>query len=243
MIEASPGTRSGDSGHFLDELRATFAARANQKAIQWHDGSLTYRELDRLARCWASALQDLGVEPGDRVAIMTPEKLPFLGAHLGTLYAGAVSLPLNPRFTRDELRYFLEDSGARVVVAGDDQCPVIESLRPELPELRAIVPDAQPTARSAKHFLRARGRPRCTVPDALQLGHDRPAQGRRAHARQPRLQLCGLCSECWRFTPDDVLVNVLPLFHIHGLSFATHLSLLTGSCMLMAQSFPSPSHA
>ncbi len=42
---------------------------------------------------------------------------------------------------------------------------------------------------------------------------------------------------CWRFTPDDVLVNVLPLFHIHGLSFATHLSLLTGSRMIIADSF------
>jgi malonyl-CoA/methylmalonyl-CoA synthetase len=43
--------------------------------------------------------------------------------------------------------------------------------------------------------------------------------------------------ECWRFTPDDVLVNVLPLFHIHGLSFATHLSLVTGSRMVMADAF------
>jgi malonyl-CoA/methylmalonyl-CoA synthetase len=43
--------------------------------------------------------------------------------------------------------------------------------------------------------------------------------------------------QCWRFTADDVLVNVLPLFHIHGLSFATHLSLLTGGRMLMEDSF------
>ena len=41
----------------------------------------------------------------------------------------------------------------------------------------------------------------------------------------------------WRFTPDDMLVNVLPLFHIHGLSFASHLSLLTGSCMHIEESF------
>lgn len=42
---------------------------------------------------------------------------------------------------------------------------------------------------------------------------------------------------CWRFTPDDVLVNVLPLFHIHGLSFATHLSLLTGCTMHVEDTF------
>ena len=38
--------------------------------------------------------------------------------------------------------------------------------------------------------------------------------------------------DCWRMTPEDITVNVLPLFHIHGLSFATHLSLLTGGCLL-----------
>ena len=77
------------------------------------------------------------------MAIITAEKLPFLAAHLGTLFAGAVSLPLNPRLTREELRYFLQDSGARAVVAGDDQCPVIESLRTELPELHALLTDAE----------------------------------------------------------------------------------------------------
>src|SRR5262249_51798726 len=44
-------------------------------------------------------------------------------------------------------------------------------------------------------------------------------------------------ADCWRFTPDDVLVNVLPLFHIHGLSFTTHLSLLTGSRMIVEDAF------
>jgi malonyl-CoA/methylmalonyl-CoA synthetase len=43
--------------------------------------------------------------------------------------------------------------------------------------------------------------------------------------------------DCWRFTPDDVLVNALPLFHIHGLSFATHLSLLTGGRMIVEDAF------
>jgi malonyl-CoA/methylmalonyl-CoA synthetase len=43
--------------------------------------------------------------------------------------------------------------------------------------------------------------------------------------------------DCWRYTPDDITVNVLPLFHIHGLSFATHLSLLTGGCMVLEDAF------
>ena len=50
-------------------------------------------------------------------------KLPFLIAHLGVLFGGGVSLPLNQRFTRDELRHFLADSGARLAVVGAGQRP------------------------------------------------------------------------------------------------------------------------
>ena len=112
-------------------------------------------------------MRKLGLEPGDRVAIVTPDKLPFLAAHLGTLYASAVSLPLNPRSTADELRYFLQDSGARVVVAGQDEWPVIESLKPVLPELRALVPDREAWDAPAGRPAGARGRPRRSLPDAL----------------------------------------------------------------------------
>jgi len=42
---------------------------------------------------------------------------------------------------------------------------------------------------------------------------------------------------CWRMTPDDVVVNMLPLFHIHGLSFATQLTWLTGGCLLLEDTF------
>ena len=137
MTQACRETQAEPSGHFLDELRATIASRANQEAVTFKDRSFTYGDLDGWAQCWARSLRESGVEPGDRVAIATPEKKAFLAAHLGALYAAAVSLPLNPRLTRDELSYFLADSGARVVVAGDEQLPVVESLRFELPELRA----------------------------------------------------------------------------------------------------------
>src|SRR5690606_14891005 len=89
----------------------------------------------------AARLQQAGLQPGDRVVLLTPEKMPLLVAQLGTLYAGGVSLPLNPRFTAEELRYFLSDSGARIVIAGDQQRSVVESLRDGLPSLQSLVAD------------------------------------------------------------------------------------------------------
>jgi malonyl-CoA/methylmalonyl-CoA synthetase len=46
---------------------------------------------------------------------------------------------------------------------------------------------------------------------------------------------------CWRLTEQDVVVNILPLFHIHGLGFATHLALLAGGCVLLDDHFQ-PEH-
>ncbi len=236
MTVASPQNHPRPPRHFLDELRATFAEQSSRPAITYQDRTLTYGELDARAHRCAARMRRLGLEPGDRVAIVTADKLPFLAAHLGTLYASAVSLPLNPRSTADELRYFLQDSGARVVVAGQAEWPLVESLKPDLPELRALVPDRE-----------AWDAPEGRLPEAA-VDRDDPClmlyssgtTGRPkgvVHTHANLASSLRALGAAWRFTPDDVLVNVLPLFHIHGLSFATHLSLLTGCVMHVEDQF------
>ncbi len=228
--------RSRGPGHFLNELRQTFARRANHAAVLYKDLTLTYGALELRARNCAALLRRLGVEPGDRVAIATPEKLSFLVAHLGTMYSGAVALPLNPRYTASELRFFLEDSASRVVVAGDDQRRVIDTFRSELPDLRAVLHDKEAWDPPPAQFTE------------LERNHDDPClllyssgtTGRPkgvVHSHANLASSLHALQDAWRFTPDDVLVNVLPLFHIHGLSFATHLNFLTGGKMIMEESF------
>jgi malonyl-CoA/methylmalonyl-CoA synthetase len=236
MSGSSPGSRAAQPRHFLDELRATFADRATRPAIVHRDRSWTYGELEAKARRCAARLCQLGVNPGDRVAIVTSEKLPFLAAHLGTLYASGISLPLNPRFTADELLYFLQDSGARAVVAGSDVYLAVDAMRPDLPGLRSLMLDSEawdaPEGQIADPAIE---------PDAgcLML-YSSGTTGRPKGVLHSHANLASsvrALQACWRFTPEDVLVNVLPLFHIHGLSFATHLSLLTGGCMRIEDAF------
>ncbi len=118
-------------------------------AIEHRGARYSYGQLDELARGCAARLQQSGLQAGDRVVLLTGEKFSFLIAQLGTLYAGGISLPLNPRFTREELRYFLSDSGARIAVVGEEQRAVVESLRSELPELKTLLPDQELLASSA----------------------------------------------------------------------------------------------
>ena len=222
--------------HFLDELRATFATQARHPALVYQGRSYSYGDLEGLVGLAAALLQGQGMRPGDRVAVWTAAKLPFLIAHLGVLYGGGVSLPLNPRFTAEEMRHFLTDSGGRLVVAGPEQRTLLEELRPALPDLHAVIPDDALAAAPAGVPREARPGPEdpCLLmyssgttgwPKGVVHSHANLASSLRALAA------------CWRFTPDDVVVNVLPLFHVHGLSFATHLSLLTGGCVLLEDGF------
>src|SRR5690348_15206474 len=123
---------------FLDLLKGSFASRANFPALSYQAQTYSHGDLETRVRACAARFQALGVTPGDRVALVSGNKLPFLVAHLATLYSGAISLPLNPRFTPEELRYFLADSGARLAVVDNQGFDTVTALRSELPELQVI---------------------------------------------------------------------------------------------------------
>jgi malonyl-CoA/methylmalonyl-CoA synthetase len=236
MSEDSHANSPEKPGHFLAELKATFAAQPGACAIMDNERSVSYGELDTRAARFAAKLALLGVEPGDRVAIATPEKRSFLAAHLGALYAGAISLPLNPRYTTDELRYFLEDSGARVAVVGDQPRPLVESLQGSLPDLRTVLDDRAAWNAPQGSF----SEPAISSEAPCLMIYSSGTTGRPKGVVHTQANLAAsikALQSMWRFTADDVVLNVLPLFHVHGLSFGAHLSLLTGCRILLEESF------
>jgi malonyl-CoA/methylmalonyl-CoA synthetase len=224
------------TGHFLRELRESFAAAADRPAVRHGDQAYSYGDLERRAVNAAAALQRLGMAAGDRVVVLTGAKLPFLVGYLGVLFGGGVALPLNPRFTREELRFFLTDSGAAIAIAGAEACATLQALQPEVASLRAIVTDDSLAA--AADATPAPVDPDC---DAVCLiVYSSGTTGQPKGVVHTHANLAGslrALQACWRVTADDVIVNVLPLFHIHGLSFATQLTLLAGGCVLLEDTF------
>jgi malonyl-CoA/methylmalonyl-CoA synthetase len=217
---------------FLHALQATFATHADRPALAFADTTYTYGRLAQKAQAVAKLLQERGVAKGDRVVLCTGDKHAFLLGHVGALWAGAVSLPLNPRFTREELKFFLGDSGAVAALVGAETAPSVASLRSELPALRAVfsdrdvleAPDATVTVPPIS------GDDPCFIlyssgttgwPKGVVHTHANVASG-----------LGGL-QRCWRMVPEDIVLNVLPLFHIHGLCFASQLTLFTGACLIV----------
>lgn len=121
-----------DVGEFssLVELFETSVARFPERPAFYNLGcTLSYRELDEKSRHFAAFLQkEIGLHKGERVAIMTPNLLPYPVALFGALRAGLVVVNVNPLYTPRELQLQLEDSGARAIV-------VLENLAHTLAEV------------------------------------------------------------------------------------------------------------
>ena len=80
---------------------------------------LSYKELYESSLKFANYLRFLGVEKGDRVAIMLPNCPQSVIAYYGTLYAGGIVVQTNPLYTERELQYQMNDSGAKIILALD----------------------------------------------------------------------------------------------------------------------------
>jgi len=97
---------------------------------------LSYGELWDRAACVAGGLRQHGVDRGDRVAICLPNGIDWVLAFFGIQLLGAVAVPVNTRFTEDEVDYVVEDSGARFTFAPGGAMPdgeptAVEDLRPD----------------------------------------------------------------------------------------------------------------
>src|ERR1700736_5526232 len=79
-------------------------------------GTMTYRQLDARARGMALALEEMGVQQGERVAIVSPNAARFVTAYYGVSGYGRVLVPINFRLTTQEVQYIIEHSGSSVLL-------------------------------------------------------------------------------------------------------------------------------
>ncbi len=94
--------------------------------------------LDNIQRT-ANGLLDLGVRPGERVAIMMGNRPEFLWLHFGIGMIGALSVPINTSQRGTTLEYILKDSDAVLAVVERDLYPAVLAIKPQVPSLRAVV--------------------------------------------------------------------------------------------------------
>ena len=105
---------------FAVPLQAALKIGADKTAMIDGDRSFSYRELDGRCRALAGGLQALGLKQGDRVAILAANSHRYIETYVGVPSAGFVVVPLNTRHAGPELKYALEDSGAKVLITDRD---------------------------------------------------------------------------------------------------------------------------
>src|SRR6185369_10738504 len=117
------------------------AGRGDQAAIREPKRVWTYARLaDEMVRA-AGALRELGVAPGDRIALLMHDSAELAAVFLGAVRIGAVPVPLNVLLRPLELRTLLNHCGAAEVIASGDLADGVEQVRGELPTLRHLCSD------------------------------------------------------------------------------------------------------
>src|SRR4051794_12763150 len=102
----------------ISPLRRAVQVAADRTAVVCGDARLTYADVRERCRRLAGAMRGPGLAEGDRVAVVSPNCHRYLEIYQAVPGAGMVLVPLNQRHSDAELRYALEDAGAKVLFAG-----------------------------------------------------------------------------------------------------------------------------
>ena len=101
----------------------------NHTALNYMGKKITFKELDGLVNAFARALQDMGIRPGDKVALCLPNIPQVIIANMAILRSGAVAVQNNPLYTERELEYQLNDSDSKMVITLTLLTPRMEKIK------------------------------------------------------------------------------------------------------------------
>jgi long-chain acyl-CoA synthetase len=210
-------------------------------------GQLTYRQLDKASDRVAATLAAAGTKPGDPVALQLPNIPQFLITYFGILKAGCVVVPLNVLLKAPEVAFHLGDSGARILItwegilaeaakgaeaAGLDQIYVVGQVG----DSQVGVPFERLMAVEVPRYEMAVREPTDTAVIIYTSG----TTGRPKGAELTHLQLymnADIPGRLFGIRPDDVVLTVLPLFHVFGLSSILNLCVRFGCTMSLVPRF------
>jgi len=229
-------------GEILPGAARRFGARP---ALIVGDRSFSFEELQARSDRAAHGLVAAGVEPGDRVALYGPNCWEWLVAYYGIAKTGAVVIPINVMLTPDEVRFVVEDSGTRAVVASADKGEPLLDLR-GTGNLEEVVLWGEPLPTGATRFDDWLAQDTRAFTPVARAGGDLAAicytSGTTGHpkgAMQPQRAVIGAAVGTVLMAargPHDRVINSLPLPHVYG-SCVFNGAMMAGSTLIMVPRF------
>ena len=239
--------------NLADRLRSS-AARLPDKAalvVRPTSGgasSITFAELDANVDKAAAGFQQLGLATGDRVALMLGNGTSFVEAFFGALRAGMVVVPLNITYTASEVAQILADSEAAAIVVGESFHDRLGGMAETLPSLQHVIvagASAPPMgSQTWRQFLSSAGdvQPVEVAADDLALlpytsGTTGAPKGAMLSHGNLMANQDQMAQTRLSVVERDVVLCVLPLFHIYALNVAMAFSLARGATVLLMERF------
>ena len=203
---------------------------------------ITYRQFLAQTRKISNTLIEIGLRPGDCVAIQVKKSPEMLNIYAACAQAGLVFLPLNPSYTADEVTYFIENSEARLIICDEknreELAVICQRLGLKIETLNSnstgsIIDKARSSIENLNTATRSKDDLAALLYTSGTTGKSKGAMLTQKNLLSNGNTLMG----AWEFNKDDILLHALPLFHTHGLFVATNVVLAAGASMIFLPQF------
>lgn len=215
-----------------------------QTAIIDTDRVLTWAELDAQIDAFACGLLQRGLHAGERVAGLLGNSADFVIAYFGILRAGLVAVPLNPAYTAPEIALLIADSGARLLFVDEAAAATANAATASLAACEVVVLGSKPWVEIFSTGAQRVLAEQATSADALALllftsgTSGRPKGAMLTHgALRANVEMIKSLQSPPAVQHSDVVLLVLPMFHVYGLNAALGLAASAGATCVVLDRF------
>ena len=232
--------------NLADFLTNTTNRIPNHPAIHFERHSVTFAEINRRVDALANGLTSLGLRPGDVCILMMPSSLNWALVYYALAKLGVVVVPVNFLYRKMELEYMFRDSGARAFVGHSDYlkepAPVMEALPgvelriaegEDLPQGFTPLKDLFEEGQDFQTYKTKADDPFCVIYTSGTTGQPKGAVLTHGGLMNDVIAV----AKVRHYEPGDIILSVLPLFHIYGMTHSLNLSIYLGLTIRMWTSF------
>ncbi|MFW9829468.1 MAG: AMP-binding protein [Candidatus Thorarchaeota archaeon] len=213
--------------------------------------NLSFKQFKEQVDIFATALNNLGVKKGDRVALYAPNSIPWEISFFGLEKAGAILVPMNPQFKENEVEYEANDSGAYTIIVSQKEYPYVAKIRNRTDFKNVIIIESEKESETPEGTIGWSDLIKNTKPNPPEYHFNAKedlaalvyTSGTTGLPKGTMLTHFNMVSNIIQVSPTfelgefDVAMIVLPLYHIYGLNVAMNQAIWLGAAQVVLPRF------